>query len=581
MGDIPDTGIFRPIERPATMDLCDFTNSNVEWVMECKRRVERMALASPAMAAATWEKTAAELATGLVQGPFTIHQLDEDSREGFPALGRGRWHPLPRFGIEQNGKWRCVDDGKVAGTNANGISTHETITCDRPDTPARIGLRFYVLGRPKRHRKNYRAVRVGGGKDDAWAAYRRVNTEDPGYMVAMVAVPRHGLSPDSEPCVRCVRIPGHAFGITSGVLNFNVIPAPFVAFSRVVFGVPVSNFYDDHQVTEPDYADGSGQRCHFGLHEIARFHFAFPKHEGWSEVLEYTGVETDFRRAADGFITIGASSKRRSKLLDLISSALRVGSLAPSEASSMYGKARYALCPVFGRAGMAAARLLRKRQYEDESSVIDDDLRDCLELLLEVVRLLPAYRIPIFPSSRKPVVILTDASFESSHTWLGFVCYCEDWGFRWAGLETPQWLLDVWERTKHREQPIGQLEGIMGTSPYFSLPAEMLQGRNVMHYVDNQGALYGLIGGRSKDPDLNRICMIAQMRTSLLACNVWYDYVPSAANIADLPTRLDAEALLRLERLGPRVPLLLPPAWCLTCRWAALRDLFCQSVSVV
>jgi hypothetical protein len=55
----------------------------------------------------------------------------------------------------------------------------------------------------------------------------------------------------------------------------------------------------------------------------------------------------------------------------------------------------------------------------------------------------------------------------------------------------------------------------------------MLQGRDVMHYVDN----------------------------------VWYDYVPSAANIADLPTRLDAEALLRLERLGPRVPLLLPPAW--------------------
>jgi hypothetical protein len=26
-------------------------------------------------------------------------------------------------------------------------------------------------------------------------------------------------------------------------------------------------------------------------------------------------------------------------------------------------------------------------------------------------------------------VILTDASYEISHTWLGFVCYCEDWGF--------------------------------------------------------------------------------------------------------------------------------------------------------
>jgi hypothetical protein len=108
----------------------------------------------------------------------------------------------------------------------------------------------------------------------------------------------------------------------------------------------------------------------------------------------------------------------------------------------------------------------------------------------------------------------------------------------------------------------------------------MLQGRDVMHYVDNQGAVYSLIGGASKDADLNRICMISQMRTSMLGCNVWYDYVPSAANIADLPTRLDAEALLRLERLGPRVPLLLPPAWCLDCKWSALRDLFRTSVSM-
>ena len=89
-------------------------------------------------------------------------------------------------------------------------------------------------------------------------------------------------------------------------------------------------------------------------------------------------------------------------------------------------------------------------------------------------------------------------------------------------------------------------------------------GTNAPNYMENQGALYGLIDWRPVGrPDLNHICMIAQMRTSLPACNAWFYYVPFAANMADLPTRLDAEALLRLEQLGPRVPLLLPPARCL------------------
>ena len=54
-------------------------------------------------------------------------------------------------------------------------------------------------------------------------------------------------------------------------------------------------------------------------------------------------------------------------------------------------------------------------------------------------------------------------------------------------------------------------------------------------------ALYAFINGRSQDHDSNRIVFLyTNVRLASLACDVWYDYVPSAANAADLPTRLDA-----------------------------------------
>ena len=63
------------------------------------------------------------------------------------------------------------------------------------------------------------------------------------------------------------------------------------------------------------------------------------------------------------------------------------------------------------------------------------------------------------------------------------------------------------------------------------------------------------------------------MRLAAMRCSAWYEYVPSASNIADLPTRLDAEAFARHERIATRVPLVLPEAWCLDCPWSDLVSL--------
>jgi hypothetical protein len=557
VGDIPDTGLFRPVVRPADMSLAAFAASHARWVYECRARVLSRARAEPEMARACWAKTADEIAAGLVYGPFTLAQLNTQRSSGFPACGFGRHRPLPRFGIIQSGKCRCIDDGAASGTNRSGVSTCETIHCDRPDSPLRIGLRFHELGPPPCEPSV--SVLMGGGTDDYFAFYRRVVTADGEYTVVMVAMPREDGGFDAV----LLRVPGHNFGLTSAVLNAYCIPAFTCTVSRRLLATPVTHFYDDHQVSEPSYTGGSGQRAHFELHEVLRFHFDLQKHVVWQRSVVYTGVLTDWSADHLGFVSVGVTSERRDKVAERISAILRSGSLTPAEASSLRGKARFCVCPVFGRVGLAAVAALRGRQVSSGETVVDPELADALELLRVVVLSLPSFCLPIHRGVRHSVVVLTDASFASDHTWLGFLVAHPINGVVWAGMATPAWLLAWLASIRVRGTYIGQLEAIAVAAVYFSLPA--LASCLVSHYVDNQGALYGFIRGSSADAAMNRIIFVGLLQIARMSCDVWFDYVPSASNAADLPTRLDAAAFLRLARLGSRVRMVLPPESVLSC----------------
>ena len=61
--------------------------------------------------------------------------------------------------------------------------------------------------------------------------------------------------------------------------------------------------------------------------------------------------------------------------------------------------------------------------------------------------------------------------------------------------------------------------------------------------VDSQGSevFAGACGGG---------VFLAHMRIAQLSARVWFDYVPSASNVADLPTRLDDAAAARLNTIA-------------------------------
>ena len=78
---------------------------------------------------------------------------------------------------------------------------------------------------------------------------------------------------------------------------------------------------------------------------------------------------------------------------------------------------------------------------------------------------------------------------------------------------------------------------------YTSRPKQ-LRERDVIHFIDNTGAIFGITKGYSADLDSARLISVFHTLNAALGANVWFEYVASAANIADLPSRGELELLL-------------------------------------
>ena len=275
-------------------------------------------------------------------------------------------------------------------------------------------------------------------------------------------------------------------------------------------------------------------------------------------------------------MSIGVTPIRREKVAVIATDALDIMQLSHGATMSLRGKSRWCICPVFGRVGVSVVHALGVHEKSSATdSTISEETAEAIRLLIVVMRRLPNHVVRFRQDRITPATVaLTDASFAADHKWLGFLVACPVRGMVWAGMDTPLWLLELFRKHKERRTYIGQLEAVVAAALYCSLPGKWFQGRPVTHYIDNQGALYALINGRSDDVDINRIVFITRMKLLRLECDVWFDYVPSASNVADLPTRLDDDAMRRLHALGRRVDMTLPPQWCLDCPSSQLAVLF-------
>lgn len=118
-----------------------------------------------------------------------------------------------------------------------------------------------------------------------------------------------------------------------------------------------------------------------------------------------------------------------------------------------------------------------------------------------------------------------------------------------------------------RETYIGQAEELAAATVYWTHP-EIFRDTCPIHFIDNQGTLGILTRGASHHAPMGRLAHRVAAQLFRLRARVWFEYVASHANIADLPSRHDSQLARRIlrERFRARVrpaeltpPLVLPP----------------------
>ena len=173
-----------------------------------------------------------------------------------------------------------------------------------------------------------------------------------------------------------------------------------------------------------------------------------------------------------------------------------------SDASELVGKTRFVLCPVFGRVGVACLQPLDDLAQTVILSASPEVLQ-CLVFLREAVRLVKPVTFPLLRAVKQHVVLIwTDASTIPK---LGIVVYIPD-SRRWyyASSIVPPWMMALFYRLQRKQTYICQLELLAVVCAYLTF-GDLLRGRLIHHFIDNDPALKGLIKGSSSKPDSCRL----------------------------------------------------------------------------
>ena len=205
--------------------------------------------------------------------------------------------------------------------------------------------------------------------------------------------------------------------------------------------------------------------------------------------------------------------------------------------------------------GRAATLPLVQRQYRDSdwSFPSGSELLHSLLFFQALLPNLPPLTFDLVPPNEPPLLLYTDASFWTSvkrsklrtctlrrkrqlHGAMGAVLFDPiDRSVRYA-YARPPWaiLLSSWK--EERKTYIAELETLAAVAAYSTYP-KVFKSRKVNHFIDNTVALSALVNGYSGKPNLAKAVNTFHLQLVGLRTSAYLDYVPSKANIADLPSR--------------------------------------------
>ena len=123
---------------------------------------------------------------------------------------------------------------------------------------------------------------------------------------------------------------------------------------------------------------------------------------------------------------------------------------------------------------------------------------------------------------------------DSENGWSGLGIVIMDGDDRYeAGCRVPQYILD-WLRPCG--QQINHLEALVLVAARLTFP-DVLLGRRVLSFIDNTVALSKSVHGYVNEPDMAAVVNALHVCDAAFGVESWNEWVPSHANVSDLPSR--------------------------------------------
>jgi hypothetical protein len=548
--------------------------SNIAWNLKLYDSVQRRGDAALAHAGradtdpnptlwAVWTKTAQELDDGWSVGTLADASSSEVTRKWrgltmeelyqhpwvYPQADgshRGQVRAARRFGTWQKGALRPIDDASESGENDITGST-DKLTLIRADTPVQVA-RAFALARRSWEQELKRQGRWGRDRgsavsgeleafeeaqDDCKKAFRRCPVAN--VMVVCVYNP---VTRRSEFIV----LPCFIFGCYSAVHGWNRYSHFATHCGRRLALVATTGYYDDFQIYGPPWYCAHAQAA-FGSLLEPLIGFDAAKHVLSDQRPVTLGVRCDFSRVPlNGAIWMEVTEERKLKLMMTLDELLGGRAyITHSVASKLYGKARFVICPRFGRIYLAVLQPLHDVK-RGRKVVPGSDIHACLTYLRRVVQVLQPVHLAIYAvRDERPVVVFTDASFQRSTMTgeLGIVVWVPTTGrYFYSSSALPSWIVALWTGIEERDTFISPAEALVAACAYLTFP-DLVRGRLVHHFVDNDAAKSGLIKGTSSSPHTARVLLDYHVSVVELQCDPWVGFVYSKDNLADPPSRGD------------------------------------------
>ena len=520
MGHIPEAGVFRSKTVPATL-----TPDEVRRTAKHTRQGILLGAAEGLRdehALRLYEITLEERDKGWLQGPIDPSTLDDRA-----SVSR-------RFAVFQSGKVRPIDDLSESLINSTTSRT-EAVTPHGLDTICRsLTWRF-------QHRATVPVPNNPVLKSkDLRKAFKQLALSSEGVLDGYLCV--------GNPATGKVEVFSSSvlpFGGSASVTGFCRTSHALWYAGTVLLWLHWSVYFDDYLVTCEASVSKHCDLVLSSFFALLGWGISEEKEAEFATAAKVLGVVIDV--GSSMLVRVSNTDERKAELTETITALLDKGTFSIKELTALRGRLVFAEGQIFGRGCYKHLKVVGSRIKSDRPGRIDPQMADSLRFIRDRVVNGPPRTVRAVLDDT--VFLYTDACFEpGGYSGLGGVlvdstacikaCYgveCTGDVLRLLGVDTAQ-------------NPIYVLEALALIAA-LQLFKNDIQGREVLAFLDNDGALGSFISCKSSCDCLEPLLDALVSCEEACVSSLWFERVSSEANISDAPSRGDFTELEGVHRV--------------------------------